>query len=68
MTSVEPLVERLYSLEELKERAIHFAMRRHFLRETTAISTGRSPSCFARFSEQEWLRTHTLERAILSID
>ena len=68
MTSVEPLVERLYSIEdlvELRRNTLRYA--RAFLRETRATSTGRSPSRFARFSEAKggW-RTHTREGALPS--
>ena len=48
MTTVDPGVERLYSLDELRGcGAICCAMRVLFLRERSAISTGRSPSGFA---------------------
>ena len=52
MTTVDPGVERLYSLDELRGcGAICCAMRVLFLRERSAISTGRSPSGFARCSK-----------------
>ena len=45
ITTVDPGVERLYSLDELRGCGpIYCAMRVLFLRETSAISTGRSPS------------------------
>jgi hypothetical protein len=50
--TTELLVERLYSLDELLElrrNVLRYA--RTFLRETSAISTCRSPSPFARCSK-----------------
>jgi hypothetical protein len=52
MTSVEPFLERLYSLEELtdlRRKTMRYARASH--RETSAIVTGSSPSRFAAFSE-----------------
>jgi hypothetical protein len=51
MTTVDPCVERLYSLDELMELPRYCAMRGHFLRETNAISTCMSLSPFVRCSK-----------------
>jgi hypothetical protein len=68
MTSVEPLVERLYSIEDLVE------LRRNTLRYARAFPPGNErnqhrqvASRFARFSEAKvgW-RTHTREGALPS--
>ena len=70
MTSVEPLVERLYSIEELVE------LQRNTLRYARAFPPGKernqhrqvAVSLRTLFRGQKWLRTHTLEGAILSTD
>jgi len=70
MTSVEPLVERLYSIEELVE------LRRNTLRYARAFPPGKernqhrqvAVSLRTLFRGQKWLRAHTLEGAILSTD
>jgi hypothetical protein len=70
MTSVEPLVERLYSLEELVE------LRRNTLRYARAFPPGNernqhrqvAVSLRGLFRGQKWLRTHTLEGGMLSTD
>jgi hypothetical protein len=68
MTSVEPLVERLYSIEELVE------LRRNTLRYARAFPPGNehnqhrqvAVSLRTLFRGQRWLRTHTREGALLS--
>jgi hypothetical protein len=70
MTSVESLVERLYSLEELTE------LRRNTLRYARAFPPGNernrhrqvAVSLRSLFRGQKWLRTHTREGALLSSD
>jgi hypothetical protein len=69
MTAVEPLVERLYSLEELTE------LRRNTLRSARAFPPGSernrhrqvAVSLRGLFRGQKWLRTHTREGALLSL-
>jgi hypothetical protein len=68
MTSVEPLVERLYSLEELVQ------LRRNTLRYARAFPPGKERNQHRQvavalcklFRGHDWLRTHTLEGALLS--
>jgi hypothetical protein len=69
MTAVEPLVERLYSLEELTE------LRRNTLRYARAFPPGNernrhrqiAVSLRGLFRGQKWLRTHTREGALPSL-
>ncbi len=68
MISAEPLVERLYSLEELTE------LRRNTLRYARAFPPGSernqhrqvAVSLRKLFRGKKWLRAHTCEGALLS--
>jgi hypothetical protein len=68
MTSVEPLVDRLYSLEELTE------LRRNTLRYARAFPPGDernrhrqvAVSLRGLFRSRKWLRIHTREDALSS--
>ena len=70
MTSVEPLVERLYTLGELTE------LRRNTLRYARSFPPGDernqhrqlAVSLRTLFKGEKWRRTHTLEGAMLSTD
>jgi hypothetical protein len=70
MATVEPLVERLYSPDELME------LRRNILGYARAFPRGNernqhrqlAVSLRTLFGNQKWLRTHTLEGAMLSTD
>jgi hypothetical protein len=70
MTHSEPLVERLYTLEELTE------LRRNALRYARAFPPGNernqhlqvAVSLRALFRRKKWLRAHTREGTILSTD
>ena len=70
MISVEPLIERLYTIEELVE------LRRNTLRYARAFPPGNernqhrqvAVSLRTLFRGQKWLRTHTLEGVVLSTD
>jgi hypothetical protein len=68
MTSVEPLIERLYSLDELVE------LRRNTLRYARAFPPGSERnrhrqvalSLRSLFKGKKWLRAHTREGALPS--
>lgn len=70
MTTVDPRAERLYSLDELTE------LRRNTLRYARTFLPGNernqhrqlAVSLRTLFRNQKWLRTHTLEGAMLSND
>jgi hypothetical protein len=70
MTTVQPRFERLYNLDELLE------LRRNVLRHARALPPGHernqhlrvAVSLRALFKGEKWLRTHTLEGAMLSTD
>ena len=70
MPHSEPLVERLYTLEELTE------LRRNALRYARAFPPGNernqhlqvAVSLRALFRDKKWLRAHSRDGAILSTD
>src|SRR6202171_5331717 len=70
MTTVDPRVERLYSLDELTE------LRRNVLRYARTFPPGDernqhlqvAVALRALFKGEKWRRTHTLEGAMLSTD
>ena len=69
MTIVDPRVARLYNLDELWNcGAMGCAMRADISSGTRTQSAQVAVSLRALFKGEKWLRTHTLEGAMLSID